>query len=1364
MEVIKLDTNWKYDKIYHISDIHIRNTEQHEQEYIHVFGNLYNYLNSVKFDTSLIVITGDILHNKDRLSPLCIGLCVDFLDNLTKIMNVIIIAGNHDLNERNLDVQDSLSSIVYKRNIKNLYYLKESGVYRFNNILFGVSSLVDQQFINANDIKDNGIKIALFHGAISNSINSHGFEFSKHSVTKFDGYDLTLLGDMHKFQYLNETKTVAYASSLISQTFSETDHYHGILIWNLENLTSEYKIINNDYRFDELDIENDKIIYHGQETTINNLNLAKYCKLRINSSIDDMAKYNSIINDIVKSYPSITIKHNKSLIGKKNKNNLASSDIHETITVESIVKQELESLEESEFKNKIKEIFLEKLNNNVHTNENYDWKLLSLEFSNLLTYGANNKFDFTLLGFDEITGLIGKNSSGKSSIIDILLFALFNKYSRDYIDYKNKNRNTSAAIINNKADTFECRVKFKSNNKIYEIYKYGKRKPYKQNNKNKINTIEFIKYDFIQYDTENNKILMNKHNDCTQNDSDNETGIIKNKSKQIQQFTITDTQKLIDTIIGSYDNFCLASVCFQNSAKYNSDFCEMRNNEKALFLTKLLHLDIFNRINENCSKKLQNINSDLKSLKKNSEYTSYDYNNDTQIEQLEYDINNFNQHKENYEKQKNKYKNNLDLLRNKLVPIHQDYKSHTIDELNHLVKKYTNQLQKCNTNDYISDNYLTKLNTQNIELALKIKQIKNSDIDINESKQQLINVNDEIKYINSKILELNLIQYKDSIINEHQIYEQNKIKKLIEFKSALNNKYQYITPTKIISENYINNCKFICDTIVDNTEIIIETEIILNKLQLEYDIHIAISNNIKNYINNDVIPTKKHIKVYRNIKNYDEYYNNMLITLKNYKLIQETFLLAKNNKDIIQLFDNFNSCINSNCSNCINHSKQIATFYNSINITSYNSIKNEFEKLDTIKKDFDIIHNYHLIQKYNYIKSILEIQKENINYYKNKLNNLQNNNYSEYKNKITEHIQFCLNSNIIYQINIIENSTYDKYKQLLTQLELFNHYNDKLKVLNEKFKQLQNYIQLYENEYNDSICNIELETQINNNKLLIEQYNENKKIFTKLNLIKQTIVDKNNNDIINQQIIIIDKNIEDIKNNYDLLKDNHKDNQITLNNLKQIKNKYEQFYTENNKLQYDKKLYEHISKLSGKDGIPRKIVNIKLTQVENEVNKIIYPFINRKISITKDFAFINIFFDDNKNKHNILVNSSGGMESFIVSLAFKIALTNYFNIPKCSILFIDEGVSALDKEHIEKFNIIADFIKNYYNNIILITHISSFHDYINTNIPITKFNGSSKIVFANDYFEESSEPTEIIITVTTKKKRGRKPKIPIVSV
>ena len=53
-------------------------------------------------------------------------------------------------------------------------------------------------------------------------------------------------------------------------------------------------------------------------------------------------------------------------------------------------------------------------------------------------------------------------------------------------------------------------------------------------------------------------------------------------------------------------------------------------------------------------------------------------------------------------------------------------------------------------------------------------------------------------------------------------------------------------------------------------------------------------------------------------------------------------------------------------------------------------------------------------------------------------------------------------------------------------------------------------------------------------------------------------------------------------------------------------------------------------------------------------------------------------------------------------------------------LIIDEGVSVLDKNHIEKFDKIAQFLNSNYNNVILISHIDSLKDFISEYININK--------------------------------------------
>ena len=68
---------------------------------------------------------------------------------------------------------------------------------------------------------------------ISNCKTNNGFIVDGINIKNFKNYDYVLLGDIHKFQYLDKDKRVAYCSSLISQNFSETDDYHGYLRWDI---------------------------------------------------------------------------------------------------------------------------------------------------------------------------------------------------------------------------------------------------------------------------------------------------------------------------------------------------------------------------------------------------------------------------------------------------------------------------------------------------------------------------------------------------------------------------------------------------------------------------------------------------------------------------------------------------------------------------------------------------------------------------------------------------------------------------------------------------------------------------------------------------------------------------------------------------------------------------------------------------------------------------------------------------------------------------------------------------------------------------------------------------------------------------
>ena len=144
--------------------------------------------------------------------------------------------------------------------------------------------------------------------------------------------------------------------------------------------------------------------------------------------------------------------------------NLRDIDVQEELIDEYLVGYEVEdkTLEKVYELNK-------KYNKVVEDNEdvsrNINWKLVDFEFDNLFNYGDSNKVNFEDL--DGIIGIFGKNFSGKSSIIDGILWTLFNSTS------KNERKNLN--VINQNKEDCRGKVRIQIGDKIYTVERKAKK-------------------------------------------------------------------------------------------------------------------------------------------------------------------------------------------------------------------------------------------------------------------------------------------------------------------------------------------------------------------------------------------------------------------------------------------------------------------------------------------------------------------------------------------------------------------------------------------------------------------------------------------------------------------------------------------------------------------------------------------------------------------------------------------------------------------------------------------------------------------------------------------------------------------------
>lgn len=206
----------KIDKIYHVSDIHIRNVKRHE-EYREVLNKFYKSVSDNGTENSLIIIAGDIAHSKVETSPELVREISDLLINCAKLTDTIVFLGNHDVNLNNKTRLDVLTPIINNLNNPRIHFLKDNGLYKCRNILFSHFDifLTPDNYITYNKIPKiyfNNIDttIALFHGAINKALMDVGCEISNKIITAdiFDGFDIAILGDIHKAQTIYIEKEI----------------------------------------------------------------------------------------------------------------------------------------------------------------------------------------------------------------------------------------------------------------------------------------------------------------------------------------------------------------------------------------------------------------------------------------------------------------------------------------------------------------------------------------------------------------------------------------------------------------------------------------------------------------------------------------------------------------------------------------------------------------------------------------------------------------------------------------------------------------------------------------------------------------------------------------------------------------------------------------------------------------------------------------------------------------------------------------------------------------------------------------------------------------------------------------------------
>ena len=714
-------------KIIHLADIHWRGLSR-QDEYRESFSCFLDQARELNPD--VIYIGGDIVHNKTQgISPELIDCLCWWFTSLSDIAPTHVILGNHDGLVLNKDRQDAISPIIEALNNPNIFLYKDSGVFPISGhpgFNWCVFSCFDEPGWKHIEPIENDINIALFHGAVWGSKTDIDWEIEG-DVTDdlFKDFDFSLLGDIHKKQFLNKEKTIAYCGSSIQQNYGE-DPGKGFLFWDIrskDDFDVKFYEIPHEKPFVTIDwsgsvdstIEKASEFPYGSRFRIKSkrtLNQASTKQLQ-----EELKRINEASEVVFKSDSTFDISKINTSAGVLNKENLRDSNTHKRLLREYYKRSDIPD-ENVDSMCELVERYMSQISKSDESLRNSRWQINSMKFDNLFSYGRGNFVNFENL--QGITGIFGRNAKGKSSVIGSLMYGLFNTTDRGSI----KNLH----IINSRKNSCKTSIDISINGEPIRILRSTTKHQTRKGEVYASTGLQLYKID------DNGKVI----------------GDLTEEQRR-------ETEKILRRMIGTPEDFLMTSLASQG--EMNTFIKEGATSRKAI-LTKFLDLEIFDLMHDIAKSESSAVRSSVKS------YPDIDWDEVSDDLLLNLD------------------KNNDDLLKieNDILLKRSNFSKLSVD------LAFSDNPDIITISEFNSQKRLIRSNQNKVnELSDSISQIQ-SEIDVKKSKILTIdlvksdfsidNLRDSL--VQKKILERKIVQLNhDYMINEKELKRQKKsIKKL----------------------------------------------------------------------------------------------------------------------------------------------------------------------------------------------------------------------------------------------------------------------------------------------------------------------------------------------------------------------------------------------------------------------------------------------------------------------------------------------------------------------------------------------------------------------------------------------------------
>ena len=565
-------------RIIHIADVHWRGLSRHE-EYILAFKDFFKKAKALKPD--IIYIGGDIVHSKTQgISPELIQCLSWWFNEMAKVAPTHVILGNHDGLILNKDRQDTISPIVKALNNPRIYLYKDSGNYEIEGhpgFYWNIFSCFDEENWNKVAPTADGVNIALYHGAAYGSLTDTDWQLEGEiSSGMFKGFDFALLGDIHKRQFLNEEKTVAYCGSTIQQNYGESID-KGFLLWDIRgkgDFDVKFHSVQPVHPFYTIEW-----LGSVEETLDYCESLPRQSKIRIRAdnfiSQSDTRRLRKLLKKSLNAAEVVYKIDSKfdadHVVDETNKNaiNLRSADTHKELLRNYYSSQNLDKDEWQKIDDLV-EKYVDRLGG-AEDGRNIKWTIDELRFDNAFSYGKDNYINFKSL--PGITGIFGRNARGKSSIIGTIAYSLFNTSDRGSI----KNLH----LINTRYNSCKAEIDITINGTPHRIVRQTVKKVTKKNVWAPT-TLKFYRLD--------------KYGEIQEDLTDEQR---------------RETEKIVRKKIGTAEEFLMTSLASQGEM---NTFVKEKAAARKLHLANFLDLGVFDKLYDMVKKDSNDLRSRANSL------------------------------------------------------------------------------------------------------------------------------------------------------------------------------------------------------------------------------------------------------------------------------------------------------------------------------------------------------------------------------------------------------------------------------------------------------------------------------------------------------------------------------------------------------------------------------------------------------------------------------------------------------------------------------------------------------------------------------------------------------------------------------